>query len=447
MAGAVVAGRVAAGVSRRLGLGAGSVVAGRVALAVTPGVLAGLAAGRTSVVVTGTNGKTTTSHLVAAALGGRGAIAHNSAGSNMADGAVAALIAARRARLAVLEVDELHLGEVVDALAPDVLVLLNLSRDQLDRVSEVRATAAGIRALLARHPATVVVANADDPLVVWAAATAARTIWVAGQARWQGDSLSCPACGHQLTRDDGPGSARGPGWWCGGCGLARPAAHWSWNVEAGRAVVCGPTRPPVELSLGLPGRVNIGNAAFALAAAAAIGTDPVAAAPLLARVAQVAGRYQTWPYRGRLVRLLLVKNPAGWGEALDMLPAHRAAVLAVNAREADGRDVSWVWDLPVEVLAGRDVVCTGERAADVGVRLDYADIDHATETDPLAALDRVPAGAVDVLANYTAFLDLRRHLERGVAHPDPTPDLDIGCRADTGCAGAGDTISEAARAR
>ena len=448
---AVAAGRLAACISRRLRIGAGSVIGGRLALRISPDVLARLADGRTSVVVTGTNGKTTTSHLVAAALAGRGPVAHNAAGSNMLDGAVAALAAAPRSQLCVLEVDELHLGPVVDAVRPDVLVVLNLSRDQLDRVSEIRSTARAVAGVLVGHPETLVVANVDDPMVVWAVRAAARVVWASAGATWQADTLACPTCGHRLTRER-HGLLSGS-WCCSHCGLTRPLPEWWWEpdqqqrrdqpsgdekstpYQSGQEQ-SGQERPvdpaggsadghflvhrrggaPVPVSLGLPGRVNAGNATVALVAAAAIGTDPATAARHLAAVREVAGRYGRLTYRGRLVRSLLVKNPAGWGEALDMLAADRPVLVVINAREADGRDVSWLWDLPVEALRGRAVAVAGERAADLGVRLSYAEIPHHTRPDPLAALETLPAGEVDAVANYTAFRDLQQSLT-GSPHP------------------------------
>jgi UDP-N-acetylmuramyl tripeptide synthase len=360
-------------------------------------------------VITGTNGKTTTSHLVAAALDGRGPIAHNAAGSNMLDGAVTALMDGPRAQLCVLEVDELHLGPVLDAVGPDVLVLLNLSRDQLDRVSEVRSTAGSVAGVLVGHPQTLVVANVDDPMVVWAVGASERVVWAAAGAGWQSDTLACPRCGHHLSRRPNGDSMF---WWCAHCGLSRPCPQWWWEPGGGEDsfVVHHLGGAPVTVSSGLPGRVNKGNATLALAAVDAIGTDPGAAAPHLAGVRTVAGRYGRVAYRDRLVRSFLVKNPAGWGEALDMLADRRPVLMVINAREADGRDVSWLWDLPVETLRGRVVAVAGERAADLGVRLSYAGIPHHSHSDPLVALDALPAGEVDAVANYTGFRDLQQAL-------------------------------------
>ncbi|HWR47632.1 MAG TPA: Mur ligase family protein, partial [Pseudonocardiaceae bacterium] len=162
---AVRAGLATAGLSRRLGLGAGSIIGGRVTLVLDAHALRRLAAGRRVVLVSGTNGKTTTSHLVAAAVRTAGRVAHNSGGSNMADGAVAALAESPDAEYAVIEVDELHLAAVAEAVDPTVVILLNLTRDQLDRATEVGAIATTVGHALARHPRTVVVANADDPMV------------------------------------------------------------------------------------------------------------------------------------------------------------------------------------------------------------------------------------------------------------------------------------------
>ncbi|MGH4004581.1 MAG: Mur ligase family protein, partial [Pseudonocardiaceae bacterium] len=196
---AVQAGLAAAALSRRLGLGTGSIIGGRVTLALDHRALQRLAAGRRVVLVSGTNGKTTTNHLIAAAVRTVGPLAHNAGGSNMSDGVVAALADAPDADYAVIEVDELHLAAIADAVDPMVVVLLNLTRDQLDRATEVGAIAAAIRRALTRHPDTVVVANADDPMVVSAVGTASRAVWVAAGASWLGDVATCPRCGHILT--------------------------------------------------------------------------------------------------------------------------------------------------------------------------------------------------------------------------------------------------------
>jgi UDP-N-acetylmuramyl tripeptide synthase len=384
--------------SRRAGLGGGSIIGGRVTLALHPGALGALSAGRGVVLVSGTNGKTTTSHMLAAALRTGEPVAHNSSGSNMADGAVAALAGDQDARLAVLEVDELHLASVAARCSPKVVVLLNLSRDQLDRCAEVRSTAAAISAAVVALPDTTIFANADDPMSVWAVeGTAKPVVWVAAGSSWRDDCPSCPRCGVLLAC-----SKRR---WSCGCGLTQPEPAW-W-CEGSTAHGPG---VETELRVRLPGRVNQYNALVALAVAATTGSDLDRAREAVVGVDQVAGRYSTVRYNGRDARLLLAKNPAGWAAALGMIERPRPLLIVINAREADGRDTSWLWDVDFGCLAGRTVVASGERAADLGTRLTYVDVPHRTEPDPLVALKRLPAGEVDVIANYSAFHSVLRDL-------------------------------------
>jgi UDP-N-acetylmuramyl tripeptide synthase len=115
--------------------------------------------------------------------------------------------------------------------------------------------------------------------------------------------------------------------------------------------------------------------------------------------------------------MLLAKNPAGWVETLTVIAPERPVLIVINAREADGRDTSWLWDVPFEQFPAREVVASGERAADLGVRLSYAGLDHRTEPDPVAALALLPSGTVDVVANYTAFRQLQRRLAAEVSPP------------------------------
>jgi UDP-N-acetylmuramyl tripeptide synthase len=341
---------------------------------------------------------------VAAAVRTAGRVAHNAGGSNMADGAVAALAEARDAEYAVIEVDELHLAAVADAVDPTVVVLLNLTRDQLDRATEVGAIASAVGDALARHPRTVVVANADDPIVVSAAKLATRSVWVAAGSSWLGDASSCPRCGHTLTFT--PSEHGEPEWECT-CGLARPTPDW-W-IEDGKACTADAVLP---LDIRLPGQVNQSNAAMALAAACAVGVPADQAAAALREVDVVAGRYAVVHRGSQDLRLLLAKNPAGWAGMLSMLSEPRPLLVIINAREADGRDTSWLWDVPFEQFTARQVVASGERAADLGVRLSYAGLEHQTVSDPLAALTALPAGEIDVVANYTAFHHFRRRLSR-----------------------------------
>ena len=400
---ATTLGDAAGRVSRLTGRGDGSVIGGVVGLRVAPDLLSQLAVGRQIVMVTGTNGKTTTTRLVAAAIGSLGQdVASNAFGANMESGLVSALSGSPDAPYAVLEVDERYLPSMMRETRPRVVVLLNLSRDQMDRAAEIWLVAKRWRDTFGETPDCHVVANADDPLIAWAAGTAAQVTWVAAGQRWHEDSWCCPECGSHLRRDE-------LGWRCGECGLSRPSARW---VLDGGSVIdsAGTVR---ELDLSLPGRANRSNAVMALAAASIFGADMDQALPYVRSVTSVAGRYTTVQRRGRTLKLLLAKNPAGWLEALDILePALVPVLLAVNAQVVDGRDTSWLWDVDYRRLRGRPVFVAGERRTDLAVRLEADEVGFEVADGIEAAVDMVPPGGLDVIANYTAFQQVRATLGR-----------------------------------
>ena len=378
-------------VSRLTGRGSGAVIGGRVALAVDKGALPKLTAGRSLYLVSGTNGKTTTTALLAAAMATAGPIVHNTTGANLKTGLVSALAKDLDSPVAVLEVDEAALVQVLAETTATVVVLLNLSRDQLDRYGEVRLAAAKWRTSLGARPEIHVVANCDDPLVVWAAQAAGTVTWVSTGQRWRIDATSCPNCGGRITWE-------AVEWSCS-CGLVRPEPE----IEGGGiAVEIGGRSFPVELQL--PGRCNAANAAMAMAAARVAGVDPEDALAAMVGIANVAGRYREVNLGPASARLLLAKNPAGWNETLDFLaPAPAGVVVAVNAQGPDGYDTSWLWDVDFERLEGRPVIAAGERALDVAVRLRYAGVPHEVCPDPLLAARQLPPGKVELVANYTAF--------------------------------------------
>jgi UDP-N-acetylmuramyl tripeptide synthase len=396
--------RVVNATSRRLGRGQGTVAGGRAGLRLDPRLLEHLSAGRQVALVTGTNGKTTTTRLLTVGLGATGdAVVSNETGSNMPPGHVAAL-AGTKARRAVLETDEVYLPRVLTATAASTVLLLNLSRDQLDRTNEVRMIAGSWRAALAAAPRTHVVANADDPLVVWGAGVARDAHWVGAGLRWQHDAVGCPSCEGRITFTE-------DGWSCASCGFARPEPEATLVVAddgAARAEWTNGRRVPLRLSL--PGRFNQSNALMAAVAAEASGVDALAALAAMEGVQEVAGRFTVRSFGEVRARLMLAKNPAGWGELLDLVADSDAPlVVSINARVADGADPSWLWDVPYERLAGRAVVATGDRYRDLSVRLHYAGVRHTTEPEPVVAVTRAAAGStdvVDVIGNYTAFYDL-----------------------------------------
>jgi UDP-N-acetylmuramyl tripeptide synthase len=399
---ALAAGASARWASRLSGRGAGAMIGGLVAMTLDKSILRQLGVDRRSVVVTGTNGKSTTTRMTAAALATLGPVATNAEGANMDAGLIAALAGARTARLAALEVDEMHVPHVADAIGPGVIVLLNLSRDQLDRVGEINHIERTLRAGLARHPDAVVIANCDDVLMTSAAYDSPNVVWVSAGGGWAADSVSCPRSGEIIVRD-------GTHWYSTGTDFKRPTPQWSFDDE----YLYGPDGLTLPMQLALPGTVNRGNAAQAVAAAVSLGASPAEAVAAVSLVDEVAGRYRTVRLGAHTVRLLLAKNPAGWQEALSMVDKHAAGVvIAVNGQVPDGEDLSWLWDVKFEHFENTPVVSAGERGTDLGVRLGYAGVEHTLVHDTVAAIASCPPGHVEVVANYTAFLALNRIVER-----------------------------------
>jgi UDP-N-acetylmuramyl tripeptide synthase len=394
---ATTVGGAAATVSRLAGKGDGSVIGGRIGLRLAPDLLSQLATGRQVVLVTGTNGKTTTTKLITAALAPLGGkIASNIYGANMEAGLTSALSRSPGAPLAVLETDEKYIPAMIRATAPKVVVLLNLSRDQMDRAAEIWLLARRWREALANAPGCRVVANADDPLVAWAASGAKEVTWVAAGQAWREDSWCCPHCGAHLHRE-------GDDWSCRECPNRRPPVSW---VLAGENMIdpYGQTRP---IELALPGRANRSNAVVAFAVADAFGVKVPEAARGMRKVTSVAGRYTQVKRNGTDLRLLLAKNPAGWLEALDVMAPTMPVLLAVNAQGPDGRDTSWLWDVDYRRLRGRTVLVGGERKTDLAVRLEADEVPFQLVNDLDEAIRLAGAPHMEVLANYTAFQQYR----------------------------------------
>ncbi|WP_408929940.1 MurT ligase domain-containing protein [Corynebacterium axilliensis] len=395
--------------SRATGRGAGGMIGGLIAGAIDPTIMESLAKNRPSVLVTGTNGKSTTTRMLAAAVRAEHTVATNDGGDNMDAGIISALLAGKDASHLVLEVDELHVPHVADKLNPAALVLLNLSRDQLDRVGEINKIERALRGAVEAHPDMLVIANCDDVLMTSVAYDAKNVIWVSAGAGWMGESVTCPRTGGHIVRDGEDWGAVKP--LADGREFRRPTPTWAVTEEG----IVSPEGVD-KLRLSLPGRANRGNAAQAVAAAVeAFGVDRHKAIAAAEGVDDVAGRYSTITLGNRTIRLLLAKNPAGWQEALSMVDRDAdGLVIAVNGHVADGTDMSWLWDVRFEDFEGIAVKAAGERGTDLAVRLVYADISHELIADPLTAIESCPEGRIEVLANYTAFRDLKKALNAAV---------------------------------
>jgi UDP-N-acetylmuramyl tripeptide synthase len=387
--------RAAAWLSRRLRHGSGNVIGGAVLLRLAPAGVAARARSHRVTIVSGTNGKSTTTAMVAAALRARASVSTNHDGANTPHG-LAWLIATATSEDIVAEVDESWVPWAVRTFRPQQAVLLNLTRDQLHRKPEILPVADAWRRAMRHVPH--VVANADDPAVVWAASEAPSADYVSAGPRWVQDSVLCPRC-HDVLRERA-------GDWSSSCGLHRPRAR----VEVREGVVHVDGHPLGSYD-GLPGEANLANAAYAVAAVRRWVPEGRALAAIAAGVHDVAGRYREVRVDGRRVRLLLAKNPAGWQAVLGMLRDGASALLAFSADGVDGRDASWLYDVDFESLRERPVVVTGPRATDLVIRL------HLDGLDPEGAVRSVrdglralPPGDVDLVATYTCFQAARREL-------------------------------------
>ena len=410
---ALLGGRTASALSRRLGKGRGAQVGGKLAYRLWPRTLDDLARGRSTLLVSATNGKSTTATLAAAAIGSLGPTAFNATGANMEEGLVVALDAKRSAPYAVLETDEAYLDVVVRATRPRVITLMNLSRDFLERGVRAKRLASLWRETLATidWPCTVV-ADADDALVSWAVRGYSDVVWVSGEDAFIDDAMICRDCFVRLDR------SKPPHWRCASCGIERATPDWQWEGNSAR----GPTGA-VEISSVLPGHAASVNVLFALASSVAMGVPAERAAAEIARVDNVDGRYAPHRYGDHEIRVLLAKNPASWTESIETLLSAQAAdpkrsiVLMMGARgQGGGQDTAMLWDAPFERLAGVPVTTTGSRGDELALRLAVAGVDVRREASGalMNAIRAQPPGPIDVVANWPAFNTLLDTIGRGV---------------------------------
>ncbi|MEJ6012951.1 MurT ligase domain-containing protein [Corynebacterium sp. H127] len=402
---AMTAAGAATRASQATGRGAGGMIGGLIAGAIDPTIMEQLGNNRPVALVTGTNGKSTTTRMLVGALRSQYTVATNDGGDNMDAGIIAALLKGKEASHIVLECDELHVPAVAKRLRPSALVLLNLTRDQLDRVGEINKIERTLRQAVADNPKMMVIANCDDVHVTSVAFDAPNVVWVAAGAGWTGDSVSCPRTGGHIIRE-------GDDWYAAkqlpdGREFRRPTPTWAITDDG--IEHAGTT---TALALKLPGRANRGNATQAIACATEAFNIPLASATSATEaVDNVAGRYSTISFEQWEVHMILAKNPAGWQEALSMLDRTAdGLVIAVNGQVADGEDLSWLWDVSFEDFKDSFVHAAGERGTDLAVRLTYAAIEHSLSKDPIEAIRACPPGRVEVLANYTAFRDLKKAL-------------------------------------
>jgi lipid II isoglutaminyl synthase (glutamine-hydrolysing) len=438
----IAAARGVAALSRLVGAGGGTTVPGKLLATVDPGAVDRLAARLPAgtVAISATNGKTTTAAMAAEILNPRLRLAHNRAGANLLSGVASTLLAAHHAELGLFEVDEAALPEVMRRVRPRAVCLGNLFRDQLDRYGELELLAGRWREAVASLPAeTVVVLNADDPQVGH----------LGGRLYYGIDdpAAALPALPHAADSK-----------YCVRCGTPYAyASAYVGHLGEYRCPKCGHARPPLDVvarsierrglegvsfeltlpdaarrvELALPGLYNVYNALGAAALAHTVGASADEIADGLGRFSAAFGRFERIAVDDKSLLMLLIKNPAGANEAIRTLVEGRPpalAVIALNDAIADGRDVSWIWDVDFEpLLAGLErIVVTGDRAAELALRFKYAGFEEfAIEVEPDLALavDRgleltTAGGELVVLPTYTAMLALQRLLTaRGLTEP------------------------------
>jgi UDP-N-acetylmuramyl tripeptide synthase len=407
-------------------------------------------------VVAGTNGKTTVSRMLADTFQANGyRVAHNRSGSNLVRGVASALASqadlsgSPRADIAVVESDEAALPEILRRLQPSLILLNNLFRDQLDRYGELDSIAISWRTALQRLPAeTAVVVNLDDPtLAAISEGIRARRIgfglddpnpdFLLPEIPHAADAKTCRRCGAALVYDR-LYSAHLGAWRCPECGASRPPLDAAaaaialdgldgLGVTISRATEGAETLP---LQLAIPGLYNVYNAVAAATVASTLGVPDLTIARALLAYRSAFGRIERLTYHRRQLTLALVKNPVGFNETLRMLTGGSdgltvPTLIAINDLAADGRDVSWLWDVDFEMLArgAAPLFTTGIRGTDMANRLKYAGLPPERIT-PLASnlatgldtfVDAIPSGAQGyLLLTYTALLGLRQTLaDRG----------------------------------
>ena len=447
---ALMAGRAAATLSRRLGRGGGTVIAGHLVPRIAPDALREVTHSlpNGSIVVSGTNGKTTTTRLLSHILHGAGLRPiHNRAGANLLSGLFSAVAQATdwqarpRGDIGLFEVDEATLPRALQHIQPRVLLLHNIFRDQLDRYGEVHFVASLWRdATRSLSSDSTLVLNADDPLVASLATQDSLTYGVDDvsvgdpQVPHAADARLCPCCGAALVYQVVYYGHLGH-YVCTNGDFARPAP----DVLATRVELLGDEGSNLTIEtpdgvirarLGLPGLYNVYNALAAVAASVAIGVPREVVARGLETFTAAFGRLERIQVEDRQLFLALVKNPVGFTEVLRTilaLPGRRTLLIAINDLFADGTDVSWLWDVEFERLEARVnvAICSGLRAEDMAVRLKYAGVGPErirVENDLQRALElslrsAEPNETIYVLPTYTAMLAMREILQRnGYVH-------------------------------
>ena len=435
---AIFVAKLALWASRLLGYG-GTDFPGRLARKIYPAILSDLAANidEEIFIVTGTNGKTTTTNMIAAMIKEEGyTYVHNAAGANMMGGIITSFIEAtnlmgtRHFDYALLEADEANVPLLIKEISPRVVLITNFFADQLDRFGELDHTINLIKDAV-RGQDIELVLNADDPLVSHFQNETGLHCWYYGFDQTDYDSPSsthnregqfCVFCGHKLRYERYHYAQLGK-YYCPECGNSNPRANFiAKNLRMSPAIQFEVN--DMEIYSPYQGFYNAYNILAAVSLAKLVGMRDEAVQKAIAKYEPRAGRMEIFNIDSKKTILVLVKNATGFNQTLQMLsqdPASKNLFIALNDNAADGRDISWIWDVDFAFLADKHsrpqhYICSGQRSGDMALRIKYdgLPVDHihisASLKDGILETLSLPGETAYILSSYTALFACRNIL-------------------------------------
>lgn len=433
--------------SRVFGRGGGGALPGLLALKINPRLITELTAnmGKGVILVTGTNGKTTTAKMIVEILEASGEkVLSNSGGSNLARGIASELVEKSsifgkiKEEIGVYEVDEATMPEIISFVKPRAIVITNVFRDQLDRYGEVDKTAAILKQTIDDTPEATLILNADDPIVSWLGKDRENVVYfgihdekLEAKSDLAIDIKDCLTCGHELVYPHRYYGHIGL-YVCENCGFARPktditAKNIKLSPENSAATV-SISKESENLSLPMTGLFSLYNALAALSTGNFMKVETKTMLRALNKLTPAFGRMESFEIQGKKAVIHLVKNPTGFNQVLEAIAQNRknkTVLIALNDNFADGTDISWIWDTEFELFKTgfRKIVVSGIRSEDLRLRLKYADVTSRfiiTEKDLKKALDTAVyettvGETLYILPTYTAMLEIRNNLvQRGL---------------------------------